>query len=104
MTKTFKILINNVKVGEIKASVYEDEKAIGLGSFEIQPEYQNKGIGTKALENLIEQLKSKYDLIYCFVDKDNERAIHIYNKLGKLKDVGDQYQAVFYDKTGEYSN
>lgn len=100
---TFKILVNNVKVGEIKGKIYDDINAIGLGDYEIYPKYQNKGYGTKALENLIEQLKSKYDLIYCFVDKDNDRAIHIYSKLGKLKDVGDQYQFVFWDKTGEYS-
>lgn len=98
--KTFSIKKDGKKIGGIKASIY-DGKEIRLGSFEIYPEYQNKGYGTTALKNLIEKLKPDYNLIYCGVDKDNARAIHIYSKLGKLKDVGEYYMVIFYDKNGE---
>lgn len=100
MTKKFTIKVNGKKVGEIKATIYG--KQIGLGSFEIYPQYRNKGYGTKALKRLINELKKDYDLIYCFIDKDNDVALHIYKKLGEVRDVGEQYQAVFYDKSGEY--
>lgn len=104
MTKTFKIINNGKQIGEIKGSIYSEDKikCIGLGSFEIYPEFQNKGYGTKALKKLISKLKPNYDLIYCFVDKNNDRAIHIYSKLGKLKDVGNQYMVIFYDRTKGY--
>lgn len=97
--KSFSIKKDGKKIGEIKASIYGKE--IGLGSFEIYPEHQNKGYGTTALKNLIKKLKPDYDLIYCYVDRDNSKAIHIYKKLGKVKDVGKQYTATFYDKKEE---
>lgn len=104
MTKIFKIMNNGKQIGQIKCSIYlEDEvKCIGLGSFEIYPKFQNQGHGTNALKKLIRKLKPNYDLIYCYVDKNNDRAIHIYSKLGKLKDVGKQYMVIFYDRTKEY--
>ena len=105
MTKTFKIINNGKQIGQIKGSIYSEDgaKYIGLGDFEIYPEYQNKGYGTKALKELISKLKLDYDLIYCYVDKNNDRAVHIYSKLGRIKDTGEQFMCVFYDKTGEYS-
>lgn len=102
MTKKFKITSYGNVIGEIKGDIYDDIHAIELCDYEIYPKYQNKGYGSKALKKFIDQLKNQYDLVYCFVDKDNERAIHVYEKFGKKKDVGNQYQFVFWDKKGEY--
>lgn len=97
--KEYSIKKNGEKIGKINALFDDDiQNSICLKSFEIYPQYRNKGYGTKALKDVIDNLKSKFDYIYCNVDKDNEIALHIYSKLGKVKDIGDYYQVVFYDK------
>ena len=100
--KLFAIKVNGKKVGTISAFFDNDiQNSICLKSFEVYPEYQNKGYGGSALRQVLDILKPKFDFIYCNVEIDNEHAIHIYSKLGKIKDVGDYYQVVFYDKNGE---
>ena len=59
-----------------------------LACFEIYEPFQNKGYGQDALKQLIE----KYDVQYLSVKKENERAIHVYEKLGfKIGDYGTFY-------------
>ena len=64
---------------------------------------RGKGYGTQVLKDLVNKYKNEYDLIYCFVDSDNEGAIKLYKKLGTVYDEdgpndNGQYYVTFYDK------
>lgn len=96
MYKVFAIKINGKKIGTISALFDNDiPNAICLKSFKIYKEYQNRGFGTKALKQVLDILKPKFDLIYCNVNTGNDRAVHIYEKFGKVKNTGDCYCVVF---------
>lgn len=69
-------------IGKIGLSFYDDIKALGIGSFEIFPEYRRLGHGEAVLKKLVSKYRNKYDLIYCFVDADNAPALALYNKIG----------------------
>lgn len=96
------ILLDDNKIGEIAFSFYDDINAVGIGNFEISPEHRGKGYGTKVLEFVIDRYKKEFDLIYCFVDVNNDGAIRLYKKLGKVFDadgpnVNNQYYVEFYN-------
>ena len=96
------ILLDGNKIGEIAFSFYDDINAVGIGNFEIYSEHRGKGYGTRVLKFVINIFKKKFDLIYCFVDTDNSKAIKLYEKLGKVFDkngpnVNNQYYVEFYN-------
>lgn len=51
-----------------------------IGNICIKPEYQNKGIGTAILKEIIFENKEKNIILQAF--KINERAIKLYEKIG----------------------
>ena len=52
-------------------------------SISITSEARNKGIGTKLLEKFIDEAKSEgFKALSLSVDKHNDRALHLYSKLG----------------------
>lgn len=98
------ILLDENKIGEIAFSFYDNINAVGIGNFEIFSEHRGKAYGTKVLKFVIDKYKKKFDLIYCFVDADNYRAIKLYKKLGKVFDkdgtnVNNQYYVEFYNNS-----
>lgn len=103
MKNEFKdIIFDGKKVGKIGFSIYDDINAIGFGSFEIFPKFRRKGYAKKYLKNFIKKNKDKYDLIYCYVDKDNIPAIKLYKslngKFSKETNKKNQYEVRFYEK------
>ena len=95
-------------MGYIGLSEYEEEgcKLLGIGNFMIL--VRGKGYGTQVINDIVSKYKNEYDLIYCFVDSDNEGAIKLYKKLGKVYDEdgpndNGQYYVTFYD-IGKYYN
>ena len=75
-TETFiehDIIVDGVKVGTVELCPELNE----ISRFEIFEPYQNKGYGTKAIKNLIQQ---GYTSLW--VKSDNSRAIHVYEKCG----------------------
>ena len=52
-----------------------------IANFNVLEEYQNQGIGTKLLEYLI-QMMHDIENITLEVRVDNEKAIHLYQKMG----------------------
>lgn len=98
----YDILSNNKKVGTIGLSFYEDIKAIGLGSFEINSSLRGKGLGSATIRHIIKTYKNDYDLIYCYVEPKNTGAIKLYKKLGKVYDdtvnKDGYHYVVFYEK------
>ena len=65
---------DNVKVGQVWVDVLNKN----LSGFEIFVPYQNKGYGQEALKYFIDN----YGIKYLEVKADNEKAKHIYEKLG----------------------
>ena len=99
--KFYKITSNGKQVGKYGLSFYPDIKAVGIGSFEIFPEHRRNGYAERAIKKIVSKYKSKYDLIYCFVDVDNTPAITLYKKLGKVSNKpndNNQYYVEFYKK------
>lgn len=104
----YKITINddivkkcNNPIGEIGLSFYEDIKSLGFGSFVIYEKYRHQGHGKRTILNLVKKYKNKYDLIYCFVDKDNIPAINLYKKIGKIDkhpNKNNQYMVTFWSR------
>ena len=117
--KFFKVKNNGKEIGKYGLSFYDDIKAVGIGDFEVYPEFRNKGYGTKIIKDIVDKYKNDYDRIYCFVDKDNKDAIRLYKRLGKVSDevtysqkIGDykyintngQHYVEFYNKLNESFN
>ena len=68
------IFLNDKKVGEAEV----DLKGKMLSRLNIFPPSQNKGSGTQ----IVKILNEKYGCNVLWVDTDNKRAIHIYQKNG----------------------
>lgn len=96
------IYLEGKLIGYIGFSEYDEDgsRCLGIGNFMIIE--RGKGLGTKVIQDIVECNKSKYDLIYCFVDAKNEGAIRLYKKLGKVYDEdgpndNGEYYVTFYD-------
>lgn len=89
-------------IGKIGISIYDDINAVGIGSFEIFKPYRRMGHAKNILQKLVKKLKSKYSLVYCFVDKDNYPALSLYRQLGKVSNhlnANGQYEVRFWEST-----
>lgn len=96
----YDILLDGNKIGKIATSYYDDIKALGVGSFEINKEFRGNGYGTIVIKKLINSNKDK-DKIYCYVDSTNKGAIKLYKRIGKVFDdnkTNDQFYVEFYNK------
>lgn len=80
------IKYNNKIIGYIGFNRYtiKKKKYLGFGNFMILPEYQNSGYGSDIVADIIEKNKSNYDEIYCYVDKNNTKAISFYKKIASV--------------------
>lgn len=103
--KSMKVIkLDNKIIGYIGFSRYtiKNKKYLGFGNFMILPEYQRSGYGTSVINDIIEQNKEKYDEIYCYVSKDNTKAINFYKKIAKVGTTlneDTQYYVCLYKKT-----
>lgn len=68
------LFVDGEKIGEAEIEI----KGKMLSRLSIFPLYQNKGYGTK----IVEMLNKKYGCELLWVNADNERAIHTYEKNG----------------------
>lgn len=68
------LFVNDQKIGEAEVDI----KGKMLSRLSIFPPYQNKGYGTQ----VVKLLNEKYGCNVLWVNADNERAIHVYQKNG----------------------
>lgn len=61
--------------------IVTENNSLYLGEIQIKDTHQNKGIGTRILQSIIDRGKSKYRRIWLQVLKGN-RAIQLYRRLG----------------------
>ena len=62
--------------------IQEDNESVEIDIIEILPEYQNKGIGTQLLNNIISFSRQKNKIVSLQVLKANTRALKLYKHLG----------------------
>ena len=89
---------NDIVIGYVSIEVHhEEEEFIYLDDISVLGEYQNLGIGT-ALLNMAEQYARKINIpaIYLHVEKSNEAAFRLYERLGyEIKsEEGSRYRMV----------
>lgn len=70
------IVIDDKKVGCLLLSNQVDGKL--FDELYLENEYRNKGIGSKIINEVLEN----NNIVYLWVYKDNTKAINLYNKLG----------------------
>ena len=75
--REIEIFLGDTKVGEAEV----DLKNKMLSRLSIYEPYQNKQIGTQVVADLTKE----YGLTNLWVNADNERAIHVYEKCGYRK-------------------
>lgn len=103
------IKFNGEIIGYIGFSHYniDGKKYLGIGNFMIIPRYQSSGHGTKIIKDLIDRYKDTYDEIYCYVEKENTKAIQFYKRIAdvntkNLTKYG--YYVCLYRKGGSSTN
>lgn len=103
------IKFNGEIIGYIGFSRYniDGKKYLGIGNFMIIPRYQSSGHGTKIIKDLIDRYKGTYDEIYCYVEKENTKAIQFYKRIAdvntkNLTKYG--YYVCLYRKGGSSTN
>lgn len=75
--KELELFDGDTKIGEAEVDI----KGRMLSRLNIYEPYQNKGYGTK----IVKELTDKYNLNILWVNADNDRAIHVYEKYGYKK-------------------
>ncbi len=82
-------------VGHCSIVPTEDGKKVDLSIF-VHQDYQDRGIGQKLLRNMIEfARKAGFDGIMLVTERSNERALHVYRKLG-FQVVNPEYEYDLY--------
>ena len=76
-------LIDDKIVGYL--NYYLIYERIEIANFNVLEDYQNKHIGTKLIEELINKYQGVVNNITLEVKNDNNKAIHIYEKMGFKK-------------------
>lgn len=77
------LFVDGEKIGEAEIEI----KGKMLSRLSIFPPYQNKGYGTQ----IVDMLNRKYGCEVLWVNADNERAIHTYEKNGYVKSEPTMY-------------
>jgi RimJ/RimL family protein N-acetyltransferase len=96
-----KINNNIAAVGTLRGFTRDRIAHRGEIAISVKKEYWNNGIGTEMMKKLIEFGKDEAGLsvIQLTVKADNEKAIHLYNKLG-FKQIG--FYEKFFNINGKY--
>lgn len=78
-----RIEIDGVRVGMIQ--LFDHPDGIEIGEIQIQPSYQNRGIGTRLLRDTIDRAHEQHKKVSLSVALKNARAYRLYERLGFQK-------------------
>ncbi len=97
-----KALLDGRIIGSVRA--YSKEKTCYIGRLIVHPDFQNRGIGTR-LMNDIERIFNGCKRFELFTGDKSERNLRLYQKLGyrifKTSKITDQTNIVFLEKKAE---
>jgi predicted GNAT family acetyltransferase len=92
--KVKKVLEKKIQLGEITA-IFNGREPVALagvnarfgntcqiGSVYVLPEYRGRGYGFSVISSHLERLFDRYTHIVLFVEENNNKAQHIYEKIG----------------------
>ena len=65
--------------------LFDHPDGIEIGEIQIQPSYQNRGIGTRLLTDTIARAREQHKKVSLSVALKNERAYQLYERLGFQK-------------------
>lgn len=80
-SKMFMIDTNGITVGKIRLSL-EGESQAWIFGFSILPEHQGKGIGRKALQQVVREQSSIGRTVHLEVETKNDNALGLYQSVG----------------------
>ncbi|MFE4710025.1 GNAT family N-acetyltransferase [Paenibacillus sp. NPDC056722] len=100
----YKIVLDDVLVGGIRATWKEDESRMWVGPLFILPEYQGKGIAQRALNLIMEMFPQAATWELATIAQE-ERNCWLYEKMGFAKTgehkvLNDKAMLVFYRRIG----
>ena len=78
-----RIEIDGACVGMIQ--LFDHPDSLEIGEIQIQPGYQNRGIGTGLLRDTIDRAREQHKKVSLSVALKNERAYRLYERLGFQK-------------------
>jgi RimJ/RimL family protein N-acetyltransferase len=83
------VYVDDVFAGSCEVRMFDRRKGhVGEIGISLARDYRNEGIGTECLKVLIDQAEKRgLRLLYLHVFENNQRAIHLYRKLG-FQDAG----------------
>ncbi len=89
------IEVDGAPAGRFRVVRFPDR--IFLGGIQIHPAYQNRGIGTRLITELIEESRSTGKPVQLDVDRTNVRARKLYERLGfeRVGETGEDFKLAF---------
>ena len=78
-----RIEIDGARVGMIQ--LFDRPDSLEIGEIQIQPGYQNRGIGTDLLRDTVARARAQHKKVSLSVALKNERAYRLYERLGFQK-------------------
>jgi ribosomal protein S18 acetylase RimI-like enzyme len=98
-----KALIRNKIVGSVRA--YADKKTCYLNKLIVLPDYQNKGIGTKLMNEIEKQFIDKINRYELFTGSRDTKNRYLYEKLGyttfKEEKYNDEITFIYMEKRAQ---
>jgi ribosomal protein S18 acetylase RimI-like enzyme len=74
------IEVNGTRVGMIQ--LFDQPDTVEVGEIQVQPGYQNRGIGTYVLRDTIDKAHRQRKKVFLAVGLKNDKALRLYQRLG----------------------
>jgi ribosomal protein S18 acetylase RimI-like enzyme len=93
---------------KIMASIrcYIKDNTLYLEKLIVDPDFQNRGIGTKMMTEIEQSYSSSVNRHSLFTGHESEKNLHIYDKAGYMEirreTIGDDLKLIFMEKTNRH--
>ena len=62
--------------------LFDDVEGVEVGEIQIQPDHQNRGVGTRVLSDIIAEARQRGKRVRLKVGLKNDRAFRLYERVG----------------------